>query len=100
MSLSRQRKVLPGFRLTLGFTLLYLGLVVLVPLAATFAKLGALTWPQFWHAVASPVTLAAYRLSFGASFFAALVNLVFGLLVAWVLVRYKFWGKRFMDALV
>jgi sulfate/thiosulfate transport system permease protein len=100
MSLSRQRKVLPGFRLTLGFTLLYLGLVVLVPLAATFAKLGALTWPQFWHAVASPVTLAAYRLSFGASFFAALVNLVFGLLVAWVLVRYEFWGKRLMDALV
>jgi sulfate transport system permease protein len=100
MSLSRQRKVLPGFRLTLGFTLLYLGLVVLVPLAATFAKLGALTWPQFWHAVASPVTLAAYRLSFGASFFEALVNLVFGLLVAWVLVRYEFWGKRLMDALV
>jgi sulfate/thiosulfate transport system permease protein len=100
MSLSRQRKVLPGFRLTLGFTLLYLGLVVLVPLAATFAKLGGLTWPQFWHAVASPVTLAAYRLSFGASFFAALVNSVFGLLVAWVLVRYQFWGKRLMDALV
>lgn len=97
---SRQRKVLPGFRLTLGFTLLYLGLVVLVPLAATFAKLGSLTWMQFWHAVASPVTLAAYRLSFGASFLAALVNAVFGLLVAWVLVRYQFWGKRLMDALV
>jgi sulfate transport system permease protein len=96
----RQRKVLPGFRLTLGFTLLYLGLVVLVPLAAAFARLGGLTWEQFWHAVASPVTLAAYRLSFGASFFAALVNSVFGLLVAWVLVRYDFWGKRLMDALV
>jgi sulfate/thiosulfate transport system permease protein len=97
---SRQRKVLPGFRLTLGFTLFYLALVVLIPVAATFAKLGSLTWAQFWHAVASPVTLAAYRLSFGASFFAALVNLVFGLLVAWVLVRYQFWGKRLMDALV
>src|SRR5580658_8505288 len=100
MSLSRHRRVLPGFRLTLGFTLFYLGLIVLIPLAATFAKTGALTWPQFRHAVASPVALAAYRLSFGASFFAALVNAFFGLLVAWVLVRYKFWGKRFMDALV
>jgi sulfate transport system permease protein len=100
MSLSRKRKVLPGFHLTLGFALLYLCLIVLVPLAATFAKLGGLTWPQFWHAVASPVTLAAYRLSFGASFLAALVNSVFGLLVAWVLVRYEFWGKRLMDALV
>lgn len=100
MSLSRQRKVLPGFRLTLGFSLFYLGLIVLVPLAATFAKLGELTWPEFWRAVASPVTMAAYRLSFGASFFAALVNSVFGLLVAWVLVRYQFWGKRLMDALV
>src|SRR5580698_4983988 len=100
MSRSRKRKVLPGFRLTLGFTMLYLGLIVLIPLAAIFAKLGGLTWTQFWHAVASPVTLAAYRLSFGASFFAALVNSVFGLLVAWVLVRYQFWGKRFMDALV
>jgi sulfate transport system permease protein len=92
--------VLPGFRLTLGFTLLYLSLIVLIPLATTFAKLGGLTWPQFWHAIASPVTLAAYRLSFGASFFAALVNSVFGLLVAWVLVRYQFWGKKLMDALV
>jgi sulfate transport system permease protein len=100
MSLSRKRKVLPGFRLTLGFTLLYLGLIVLIPLAAIFAKLGGLTWPQFWHAIASPVTLAAYRLSFGASFFAALVNSFFGLLVAWVLVRYQFWGKKLMDALV
>src|SRR5580698_2263625 len=100
MSRSRKRKVLPGFRLTLGFTLLYLSLIVLIPLATTFAKLGGLTWPQFWHAIASPVTLAAYRLSFGASFFAALVNSVFGLLVAWVLVRYQFWGKKLMDALV
>lgn len=100
MSLSRQRKVLPGFRLTLGFAMFYLVLVVLVPVASAFAKLGSLTWHQFWHAVASPVTLAAYRLSFGASFCAALVNSVFGLLVAWVLVRYQFWGKRLMDALV
>jgi sulfate transport system permease protein len=100
LSLSRHRRVLPGFRLTLGFTLFYLGLVVLIPLAATVAKTGELTWHQFLRAVASPAALAAYRLSFGASFLAALVNAIFGLLVAWVLVRYKFWGKRFMDALV
>lgn len=100
MLLSRQCRVLPGFRLTLGFTLFYLGLIVLIPLAATFAKTATLAWPQFWRAVASPVTLAAYRLSFAASFFAALVNSVFGLLVAWVLVRYQFRGKRLMDALV
>lgn len=100
MSLSRQRRVLPGFRLTLGFTLFYLGLIVLIPLAATIAKTSTLSWHQFQHAVASPVALAAYRLSFGASFCAALVNAIFGLLVAWVLVRYRFWGKKFMDALV
>jgi sulfate transport system permease protein len=100
MLLSRKRRVLPGFRLTLGFTLFYLGLIVLIPLSATLFKAASLTWPQFYHAVASPVTLAAYRLSFGASLCAALVNAVFGLLVAWVLVRYQFWGKKFMDALV
>src|SRR5215472_7415222 len=100
MPLSTKRRVLPGFRLTLGFTLFYLGIIVLVPLAATFAKTGSMTWAQFERAVASPVALAAFRLSFGASFFAALINAIFGLLVAWVLVRYKFWGKRVMNALV
>jgi sulfate/thiosulfate transport system permease protein len=100
MSLSLKRRVLPGFRLTLGFTLFYLCLIVLIPLAAIFTKTSTLTWHQFLHAVASPLALAAYRLSFGASFCAAVVNLVFGLLVAWVLVRYDFWGKRLMDALV
>jgi sulfate transport system permease protein len=100
MSLSLKRRVLPGFRLTLGFTLFYLCLVVLIPLAATFVKTSTLSWHQFQHAVASPVALAAYKLSFGASFLAAVVNGVFGLLVAWVLVRYNFWGKRLMDALV
>jgi len=100
MTPSRQRRVLPGFHLTLGFTLFYLGLVVLVPLAMTFAKTGALSWPQFERAAASPIAWSAYRLSFGASFFAALVNAFFGLWVAWVLVRYKFPGKRLIDALV
>jgi sulfate/thiosulfate transport system permease protein len=93
-------RVLPGFKLTLGFTLFYLGLIVLIPLAAAFAKTGALTWAHFWQVVASPEALAAYRLSFGVSLLAALVNAVFGLIVAWVLVRYQFWGKRLMDALV
>ncbi|MGO9002311.1 MAG: sulfate ABC transporter permease subunit CysT [Limisphaerales bacterium] len=92
--------VLPGFKLTLGYTLLYLSLIVLIPLAATFWKTSALTWDQFWHTVTTPRVMASYRLSFGASFLAALINLFFGLLVAWVLVRYQFWGKRFVDALV
>ena len=93
-------RVLPGFKLTLGYTLLYLSLIVLIPLAAVFWKTSTLTWAQFWQVVTSPVALASYRLSFGASFFAALVNAVFGLIVAWVLVRYQFWGKRLVDALV
>jgi sulfate/thiosulfate transport system permease protein len=100
MLFPRQRHVLPGFKLTLGFTLFYLGLIVLIPLAAAFAKTGGLTWAHFWQVVASPAALAAYRLSFGVSLLAALVNAVFGLIVAWVLVRYQFWGRRLMDALV
>ena len=100
--LSRPKKirVLPGFKLTLGYTLLYLGLIVLIPLAAVFIKTSTLTWAQFSHTVFSPPALAAYRLSFGASLFAALVNAVFGLIIAWVLVRYDFFGKKIMDALV
>jgi sulfate transport system permease protein len=97
---NKRSSVLPGFKLTLGYTLLYLSLIVLIPLAATFWKTSALTWDQFWHTVTAPRVMASYRLSFGASFLAALINLFFGLLVAWVLVRYQFWGKRFVDALV
>ena len=93
-------RVLPGFRLTLGFTLFYLGLIVLIPLAAVFWKTATLTWPQFWHTVTMPTAMASYRLTFGASFCAALVNVVFGLVVAWVLVRYEFFGKKIVDALV
>ncbi len=96
----RQRNVLPGFRLTLGFTLLYLSLLVLIPLAGVFVKTSTLTWDQFWGTVTAPRVLASYRLSFGAALLAATVNLFFGLLVAWVLVRYQFWGKRLVDALV
>jgi sulfate transport system permease protein len=95
-----RRRVLPGFKLTLGYTLLYLSLIVLIPLSALVFKTFTLTWDQFWSAVTGPRVLASYRLTFGASLFAALVNGVFGLLIAWVLVRYKFPGKRIVDALV
>jgi sulfate/thiosulfate transport system permease protein len=93
-------RVLPGFKLTLGFTLFYLGLIVLIPLAAVFWKTSTLTWPEFWHAITMPTAMASYRLTFGASFGAALVNAFFGLIVAWVLVRYEFFGKKIVDALV
>lgn len=86
--------------MTLGFTVFYLSLIVLIPLSALLFKSFALSWEQFWLAVGSPRVLASYRLSFGASFVAALVNTVFGLLLAWVLVRYPFPGKRLVDALV
>jgi sulfate transport system permease protein len=94
------KKVLPGFNLTLGYTLLYLSLIVLIPLSALVLKTFTLSWDQFWAAVSSPRVVASYRLTFGASFLAALVNVFFGLLVAWVLVRYTFPGKRIVDALV
>lgn len=101
MSTSRtSRSVLPGFGLSLGFTLAYLGLIVLVPLSAAFIKTAGMDWDAFVAAVASPRVMAAYRLSFLASFAAALVNSFFGLIVAWVLVRYSFPGKRIVDALV
>jgi sulfate/thiosulfate transport system permease protein len=99
-TLQRRHSVLPGFDLALGFTLLYLGLVVLIPLAAAFLKTFTMTWPAFWGAVSSPRVVASYRLTFGASLAAALLNAFFGLIVAWVLVRYSFPFKRFVDALV
>lgn len=94
------RRVLPGFNLTLGYTVFYLSLIVLIPLSALVFKTFTLTWDQFWVAVASPRVVASYQLTFGASLIAALVNVVFGLLVAWVLVRYQFPGKKIIDALV
>jgi sulfate/thiosulfate transport system permease protein len=100
MAFARQRSVLPGFGLSLGFTLIYLSLIVLVPLAATFLRTAGMTWDDFVAAVASPRVVAAYKISFLASFAAALVNAIFGLIVAWVLVRYSFPGKRVIDALV
>jgi sulfate/thiosulfate transport system permease protein len=94
------RRVLPGFELALGFTLLYLSLVVLIPLSAVFIKSFDLSLAQFWETVSAPRVLASFRLSFGAALGAALVNSVFGLLVAWVLVRYSFPGRKLLDALV
>jgi sulfate/thiosulfate transport system permease protein len=93
-------RVIPGFGLSLGFTLFYLALIVLVPLSAIFLKTSALTWGAFWSTVTSERVLASYRLTFGASLVGALINVIFGGVVAWVLVRYKFPGKRFIDALV
>lgn len=98
--LLRRRSVLPGFDLALGMTVLYLSLIVLIPLSAAFFRTTELTWPQFIETVTSPRVVASYKLTFGASILAAVVNAVFGLLVAWVLVRYSFFGRRFVDALV
>jgi sulfate/thiosulfate transport system permease protein len=101
MSLSlKRRSILPGFGLSLGFTLFYLCLIVLIPLSAAFLKASTLSWHQFWHIVTSPRAMASYRLSFGASLIGATINLVFGVLVAWVLVRYEFAGRRLLDSLV
>ena len=99
-ALLKRHTVLPGFDLALGFALLYLSLIVLVPLSAAFLKTFTLTWGQFLDATTTPRVLASYRLTFGASFLAALLNAVFGLITAWVLVRYAFPFKRLVDALV
>ena len=98
-SLSR-RRVLPGFAPTLGFTLFYLSLIVLVPLAAVFLKSSGHGWDAFWAAATSPRVLASYKLSFGASLIAAFINLFFGLILAWCIVRYEFPGKKLVDALI
>ncbi len=100
MSSRSARSILPGFGLSLGFTIAYLSLIVLLPLSAAFIKTSGMTWTAFVEAVASPRVLASYRVSFGISFLAAAINAFFGLIVAWVLVRYKFPGKRVVDALV
>jgi sulfate/thiosulfate transport system permease protein len=94
------RSVLPGFGLSLGITCTYLSLMVLVPLATVFTRTADLTGAEFWNTITDPRVMASYRVTFGASFLAALVNTVFGLLVAWVLVRYRFPGRRLVDAMV
>jgi sulfate transport system permease protein len=92
--------VLPGFGLTLGFTLLYLSLIVLIPLSALFIKTATMDWPTFWQTIVDPRVVTSYQLSFGASLVAAASNACFGFLVACTLVRYTFPGKRLVDAMV
>ncbi|HEY8257336.1 MAG TPA: sulfate ABC transporter permease subunit CysT [Gemmatimonadales bacterium] len=94
------RNVLPGFGLSFGITCTYLSLMVLIPLATVFTRTADLEWSVFWKTVTTPRVLASYRVTFGASFVAAIVNTAFGLLVAWVLVRYRFPGRRIVDAMV
>jgi sulfate transport system permease protein len=96
----KRQSVLPGFGLTMGFTLFYLSLFVMIPLSGLFLKSASLSWPEFWKTVSDPRVVASYRLTFGASLVGALINAAFGLIVAWVLVRYSFPGKKIVDALV
>jgi len=96
----KRRSVVPGFGLSLGFTVLYLSLVVLIPLSAAFLKASSLSWHEFWQLVLSPRAVASYQLSFSGSLIAATINLSFGVLVAWVLVRYDFPGKGIFDSMV
>ena len=93
-------RVIPGFGISLGFTIFYLALIVLIPLSAVFLKTFTMSWDAFWTAVTSERVVASYKLSFGASLLAAFINVIFGGIVAWVLVRYTFPGKRIVDALV
>lgn len=95
-----RRRALPGFSLSLGYALLYLSLLVFIPLSACVVRAAGMSWPQFWSVVTHPQALAAYELGFVVAFAAALINGVMGLLTAWVLVRYRFPGKRLLDALV
>lgn len=96
----RKQHLLPGFGLSLGYTLLYLSLIVLIPLSAVFLRTTELGWSEFWHVVTTSRVVATYKLTFGASLIAAFINVIFGMLTAWVLVRYQFFGKKILDALV
>lgn len=99
-SRSRSARVLPGFGLTMGLTLTYLGLLVLLPLAALFLKVGTASWPEIWASISDPRVVASYHLTFGTALLAAGVNLVFGSIVAWTLVRYRFPGRQVVDAFI
>ena len=92
--------ILPGFGLTMGYTIVYLSLIALIPLSTLVLKTTGMGWERFWHVVASPRVIATYRLSIGASLAGALLNSVFGMLVAWTLVRYRFFGRAIIDELV
>lgn len=96
----RRRHILPGFGLSLGYTLLYMGLIVLIPMSALAMRVFSGSWEQFWQTITDPRVVASYRVSFGLSFLAALLNGVFGVIAAWVLARYRFPGRRILDAMV
>src|SRR5918997_5342632 len=95
-----RRPVIPGFTLSLGYSLFYLSLIVLIPLGALALKTTQLTWGEFWQTITHPFVVSALKLTFGASMAAAAINAIFGLIVAWVLVRYSFPGRRIFDALI
>jgi sulfate transport system permease protein len=97
---TRHPRVVPGFGISLGYTMMYLSLIVLIPLSAIFLKSATLTWEKFWHTVTRDQVMSAFTLSFGASLIAAIINVFIGLLIAWVLTRYSFWGRRFLDAMI
>jgi sulfate transport system permease protein len=97
---SSKRRILPGFGVTLGYTMLYLSLVILIPLSTIFIKTTGLGWNQFWELVTSHRVMASYKLSFGTSLAAAMINTIFGLLIAWVLVRYRFPFRKTIDGLI
>jgi sulfate transport system permease protein len=97
---ARRRNVIPGFGLTMGYTIVYLSLIALIPLSTILLKTAGMGWERFWHVVLSPRVIAAYRLSIGASIAAAVINSIFGFAVAWSLVRYRFPGKGVIDSLV
>src|SRR5689334_3205508 len=99
-AIANRSRIIPGFGLTLGFTLFWLGLIVLLPLAGLVLKTMNMGWPAFVATVTDPRVIAAFKVSFGVSFIAALVNVLFGLIVAWTLVRYRFPGRRIMDAVI
>ncbi len=100
MTVLKKNQIFPGFNLSLGYTLVYLSLIVLIPLAAVFLKSAQLGWAGFWEVITAPRVIASYKLSFGLALIAGLINAVFGLILAWVLVRYSFFGKKIIDALV
>lgn len=97
---TKKRNVIPGFGLTMGYTLLYLSVIVLIPLSALFFKSAGMGWADFWKAAWNPRVIASYKLTFGASLIAATINAVLGFVVAWTLVRYRFPGRRLLDAMV
>ncbi|MEH7114258.1 sulfate ABC transporter permease subunit CysT [Neobacillus niacini] len=100
MSIKKKHRVLPGFGLSMGYTLIYLSLIILIPIAVLFLKASTISLAEFWETVTDDRVVASYKLTINTSFIAAFVNAVFGTLIAWVLVRYEFYGKRIVDAMV